>query len=441
MMKRILSLMLAALMLLALMPARAEEGIPEQLYRIVLRTEEGDETLGTGVLFGTNTALLTAEACWAEGSLYAIGQDGEHRVSYRGEVMGSHLITLGLATPSAAQPLTVTTADYLLDYMLYGASAAGSFVRMALRNSRTTAVNNRAEALLYAQEGLLPGAIMLGNDQGLACVTLWQEAEGEGVYTCVADVTLTALFGTEGDASQPRLLEGFTARYEAGEIHVDWSGAMGYTLTEDTVFSVYCTTEGNNYFSRDLLESGETSTSFPAIPETEVMVWVSASQGEPEELLYPEYSSQVQFVSVPEALPFTLYGHRNLRMGVTCAEPGLDGMATDFLPQQPLTRENLTNPDLAIYFQTEDAYSVSQEDDAHTLMVSLYTPEGCSFCYHSGYVFMPEFNESDLWLSDITAVFEDYERFCEGEPWPAGEYTVLYTIDGGEVAHITFTLE
>lgn len=440
MLKRILSLMLALMLLPALVPARAEEGVPEQLYRIVLRTEAGDETLGTGVLFGTNTALLTAEACWAEGALYAIGQDGEHLISYRGEVMGSHLITLGLATPSAAEPLTVTTADYLLDYMLYGASADGSFVRMALQNSRNTAVNGRAEALLYAQEGLLPGAIMLGDDQALACVTLWQEAEGEGAYTCVADVTLTALFGAEGDASQPRLLEGFTARYEKGEILVDWSDAMGYTLTEDTVFCVYCTTDGNNYFSRDLLEDGETSATFPAIPGTEAMVWISVSQGEAEDL-YPEYSNQVQFVSVPEALPFSLYGHRNLRMGVTCAEPGLDGMATDFLPQQPLTRENLTNPDLAIYFQTEDAYAVTREDNAHTLMVTLYTPEGHSFCYGSGYIFMPEFNESDLWVSDITTVFEDYERFCDGEPWPAGEYTVLYTIDGGEVAHITFTLE
>ena len=54
---------------------------------------------------------------------------------------------------------------------------------------------------------------------------------------------------------------------------------------------------------------------------------------------------------------------------------------------------------------------------------------------------MPEFNESDLWVSDITTVFEDYERFCDGEPWPAGEYTVLYTIDGGEVARFSFTLE
>ena len=116
---------------------------------------------------------------------------------------------------------------------------------MALQNSRNTAVNGRAEALLYAQEGLLPGAIMLGDDQALACVTLWQETEGEGAYTCVADVTLTALFGAEGDASQPRLLEGFTARYEKGEILVDWSDAMGYTLTEDTVFCVYCTTDGN----------------------------------------------------------------------------------------------------------------------------------------------------------------------------------------------------
>lgn len=436
-----LALALAALMLLALLPAQAEVSLPEEVYRIVLRTAEGDMTLGTGVLFGTDTTLLTAAACWDEGEVVAIGADGVHAVSYRGAIIGTHLITLGLATPSAATPLTVTTADYLLDYKIYGVNAQGEAVAMDVRGSRIMVLDDRAEALIYAQEGLLPGAILYGDDFGLACVILWQETEGEGAYASVADVTLTSLFGAGDDARQTRLVHGFTAEYRDGHIIVDLSGVTGYMPTEDTVLTVYASITTNPYLTRDNPPEGEATVMLPAVPGTEMMIWVSASTGEPEETPYPETAEDVVFVETPEAEPFTLNGLKNLRMSVTTGNPGKDGVTTDFLPQQPLTREAIIDPDLAIYFQTEDTYACDAEDDDHTLMVILYTPEGYSYYYYSGYVFMPEYAKSDLWLSNITSVFEDYERFCDGEPWPAGEYTVLYTIDGGEVARFTFTLE
>ena len=51
-MKKILLLALSLLMLLAVLPAAAETAPMEAMYRIVLRTEAGDETLGTAVLYG-----------------------------------------------------------------------------------------------------------------------------------------------------------------------------------------------------------------------------------------------------------------------------------------------------------------------------------------------------------------------------------------------------
>lgn len=442
MMKRMLSMLLALMLLLALIPAQAEASVPEQLYRIVLRTEAGDVTLGSGILFGSKTALLTAASCWAEGELLAIGADGEHVISYRGMVMGTQLITLGLATESVAEPLTVTAADYLMDYMLYGVAQDGSFVTMEVRGSRKTLVDNRAEALLYAEEGLMPGAVMFGDDFGLACVTVHQAAEGEGAYAAVADVTLANVFG-EGTvaAAGAKVISGVTAKYERGLIVVDWSAATGYTLTKDTVFTAYIAASTNNYLSLDVLKDGETTTSFPAIPETEVMVWVVASQGDEDTQLFPEMLGQVQYVTVPEAAPIDLYGLKNVRMGVTSGEPGMDGNAADFLPQEPLTRDTLSDRDRPIYFQTEDVYTVDAQDEDHTLMVTLYTPEGYAHSYFSGYVFMPEYAASDLWISDISDIFADYEMFCAGAPWPAGEYRVLYTIDGYEVAELTFTLD
>jgi len=353
--------------------------------------------------------------------------------------MGTQLITLGLKTESAGTPVTVTGAEYLLDYKLYGVNAAGEFVTMDVRGSRATVVDGRAEALIYAAEGLMPGAVIYGDDFGLACMTIWQEGEGEGVYATVADVTLSDFF--TGGEFQPKLLQGFTAEYRNGEIVVDWSAAGGYLLTENTVFNVYSTVTSNPYLSRDVLEDGETSVIIPAPPGMEVMVWIVVSEGELEESLYPETVEEVCFVDVPMPEPFTLNGLKNLRCGITPGKPGKDGAATDFLPQEPLTRKALMDSSRPIYFQTEDAYTCAAQDDAHTLMVTLYTPEGYCYYYNSGYVFMPEMNGGDLWIADISELFADYERFCEGDLWPAGEDRVRYTIGGGEVARFTFSLE
>lgn len=439
-MKRILSFALALLLALALMPALAEDYVPEALYRIVLREETGDVTLGSGVLYGTKTTLLTAEGCWAEGNLVAIGKDGEIPVLSRSIVPDTHLILLHLAGESAAKPLDLTQASYLLDYMLYGVTADGAFVSMGLRGIRATVLNDQAEALLYAQEGLLPGAIMLGDDFNVAAITIWQEGEGEGAYASVAYLPaaqeLSSTIGTD-----VWLLQNISARYEAGHVVVDWAEADGYAADANISYTAFLTCANNNYVSRIPAEAGQTTAYFPATPGTLAATWVVASRGGDSTQYYPQTAAEVVYVEVPQAEPIALNGLRNVRMGITVGAPGANTMPADFLPQVALTRENLTDRSRSVYFMTEDTYTCTAEDDEHTLMVTLYTPEGYTFHYYSGYVFMPEYAKSDLWLSDITELLTDYEMFCDGEPWPAGEYTFLYTIDGYEVSHVTFTLE
>lgn len=469
MMKKLLLLALALVLTLTLLPAGAETDAPEALYRIVLRTEEGDTTLGTGVLYGTQKTLLTVRACWAEGDLVAIGGDGEHAVTYRGEIADSQLILLGLATAADAEPMPITQGEELADYTLYGATPAGGMTGMEVTFARMTIVNRRAEALLTAREGLLPGAVMLGDDDGLACIVAGQYGEGVGVYIAIADVTLNALLNEEAAPAKsaaprvlaptatpaptpvptpaalsdgPQFVRGFRVEADKGLLTVDWTDALTVPATEETVFNVYTSIITNPYLSYDEVTGGETQTTFPAVPGTEVMVWVVRSEGELTESVYPTSASDVVFAAVPGAEPFTLYGLKNLRCGVTSGEPGLDGIPADFLPQLPLSRETLSAPDAAFYFQTEDTYQVTQEDDAHTLLVALYMPNGSVYFYHSGYVFMPEMNESDLWAADITSLFEDYALFTpEAERWPAGEYVFMYCIDGDEVARIPFTLD
>lgn len=444
MLNRIFSMALALLMALTFLPAQAENAVPTALYRIVERTETGDRTLGTGVLFGSQRMLLTAPGCWSEGELVAIGADGEHAVSYKGEIAGTQLLMLGLATDSALTPMTVTASDNLMNYTIYGAAADGSFVSREVTLSRATAIDGRAEVLLTAGEGLLPGAIMLGGDGGVACLTLWQHGEGAGVYAALANVTLSYLTTGAGESVQETegLVHGFTAKVENGQILLDWTDADYGVVTENTVFTAYVAASCNPYLSYDELTGGETSTTFPAIPGTDMLAWIAVSEGSLGKTVFPETAADSVLLSIPAGEPFTGYGFRNLRCGVTAGEPGLDGTIAEFRPQPPLDRELLSDRTQAIYFQTEDAYAAEREDSDHVLMLALHTPEGYIFTYYSGYIFMPEMNGSDMWMSDISGIFEDYELFVpEEERWQAGEYALVYYIDGGEVTRIPFTLE
>ena len=78
-MKRLAALVLTVMLLFSL-TAQAESDLgvllTNALYRIVLRTPEGDTTLGSAVLFADQKILLTAESCCVKGDLVAIGEDG-----------------------------------------------------------------------------------------------------------------------------------------------------------------------------------------------------------------------------------------------------------------------------------------------------------------------------------------------------------------------------
>ena len=383
---------------------------------------------------------MRTAACAPAGTLYAIGEDGEHAVALATPVAGTRLAMLTLATPAAAEPLVVTTADYLLDYMIYGVNGKGEFVAMALRNTRLTLLDGRTEALLYAAEGLLPGAIVLGDDFGLACITVYQAAEGNGVYATVTDTTLLQV-KTESLAADAYLLQGIAATCEKGLVVVDWSAARGYVADAGLTYTAFIVGGNNLYVTHVKAADGVTTAHFPAAPGTQVAVWVVASRGGDAMQVYPQAIDELTLVTIPEAQPVDLYGLTNLRMGIAPGQPGLDGLIADFLPQVAITREMLTDPDTAIYFMTEDTYTCTAEDSDHTLMVTLYTPAGYTFYYHSGYVFMPEYAAGDLWMTDVSAMFADCAAFSGEEPWPAGEYTILYTIDGAEVNRLTFTLE
>ncbi len=681
MMKRILSLMMI-LMLLAL-PAQAESDpyalIREVLYRIVLRTEAEDVTLGSGVLFTGQDVLLTVESCCAQGDLYAIGEDGEHAVSTWEKVGDDGLVLMTLAEPSSAQPVTLANYDAQSLPYVFGADASGGIGAAPMYNVLYAMYGGKRALQLSGSEGMLPGAIMADEKGQLVGLVVTQQMEGVGMYVALEpDTIYTAVTGeritgdflpvkaswngglltltwTDGArdsgmyiitfsgeensyytsfevekgkksfemavpaghtyhyqvqwaesaakareldwgaldsytvpeaeliqfgfrqqcylASAPKgqevtrllpemefisadtlsdentglyfqviasyeitaslempmtvslaapdgqfyfeemlftfstenmandtfivsldslfascrdfsgmgslpegeyllqytiagrvageypftvhpagtaapepsaepapadtgMVSGLKVTHENGLITVDWADAQ---IPEGMAVTAYILYDGNTYYTFNETTAGSTSTAFPSIPGVGCMVWAAyAPQGNPN--MVPESREQCVILGAEPEVPYTRNDFRNVRSGVAFST---DASAADkalYLPEVPLTRELLTG-DGHLYFQTEDTYTVAEESDDHTLAIIFHTPEGMHFMTAGGYTFSPELNGSDLWLLDITGLFESYESLVHTQPWPAGEYTVSYCIDGQIVSEFNFTLE
>lgn len=440
-MKRILFLVLPLLMLLAVLPAAAETTPMEAMYRIVLRTDAGDETLGTAVLYGDASTLLTVAGCHAEGELYAIGADGEHRITGGTILNHTRILLMTMETPGAAEPLLASASSSPQENALIGVTADGAYVSMPVTLPRMSALDNRAELLLTAEDGLMPGAVMIGADGGVAVLVVSAHGEGEGAYTALCNVTLSALLRRVGDERESMLLEYFDVTCEKGVITADWSRAANIDAAKDMHLTVYYSIDANPFLSYATPDEGETEMAFPAVPGTRVVMWIMASAQEDAETLYPQYSEEMAVVDVPQGERFTLNNFANKHVGIAAGPGGLD-TATTFLNEQPITRDIIADPDMHIYFQTEDTYQVEEEDSDHALLVTLRTPEGYALYSFGNYIFMPELCGGDLWLLDITDLFLTYEEFAgKDSVWPAGEYSVIYCIDGFEVNRLTFTLD
>lgn len=670
--KRILPLLAALVLCFCLTLCAAAES-PDALYRIVLRTEEADVTLGTGVVYGEADTLLTAEGCLREGALFAIGADGEHAVSSWETLDATGAALLRLAEPSTAQPISASTMDTPVDSALHGTTAQGEVLSASYTIAQRSYYRNAENLTLATQDGLLPGAVILDQQGALVAITVSQQGEGMGLYTAlyavnltraadqsafipmtfswdngVVDVTWTdegrtgglyllMLMGEENEfysamrldadrrstslalapghtycfllqwlaseaaspafdwehlqtytlpegqftqygfeqscslitvvngqslaerrssptlftvdaltnasssrylqivythhateeltlpltvsliapdgqfytdervctftpeeagkpqiaalpvddlltdcaefsgggelpegeytlcwslagklagkftftvtaespmptntpvAKSSELVENLTVTEENGFIVVDWSNCNVPSWKKVTAYIAY---EGNAYYSYVSAKASEGSARFVSIPGANCIVWAVAAEQE-NTFLSPVTQAQCVVFQTAAPQPIDLYGLRNLRCGLAFSADNAADEQGEYLPETPVTRQALASGD-ALYFQTEDTYTVAEEISGYAIAVVLTTPDGTRMMYAGEYSFKPELADSDMWLVNITELAEGYTTLLNGADWPAGEYTVAYYIGGMIVAELAFTLE
>lgn len=430
MMKRILSLALCLLMLGTAM-SHAESDpytlLKDALYRIVLRTEEGDTTLGSGVVFMQDNILLTAAGCCREGDLFAIGEDGEHRVVLCAPAGETGAALVELATSSAATPLALANYDKKSLPYIFGCDAKGNMGAAPLYQVLFAMYRGQNALTLSGEEGVLPGGIMADEQGNIIGLVVSQQMEGLGMYTALEPDSLYLALSGGGDASAFLPLE---VTWDEGLLTLTWTDE---TRT-DGAYLLTLTTEENRYYTSYELLPGEREALLAVSPgHTYYMQlqWVDVGS-EAQDMLW----SAMTAYTVPETA-FTQYGFQ--QSCYLASAPAGQEVTEALAELSPVTTTALTDEGSDLYLQVFNTYDVDGEITL-PMTVALTAPDGQLYFEEMSYIFSPEYETDDVFAVPVDDLFAACRSFSGYGTMPEGEYTLCYTIGGWVAGEYTFTV-
>lgn len=430
MFKRILSL-LVLLMAVTAFSALAEDEIyrkvSDALYRIVMRTEDGDVTLGSGVLFVDEKVLLTAESCCMDGDLYAIGADGEHRILLWQIAEESGVALMEMLTASSAEPLSL--ANYSADSLpyLFGVTAQGESGAVPLYQARKAVCRGREALVFSSGEGLLPGAFAVDAKGGVISLVISQQAEGAGMYVGYDPEGIYAAMHEESGTDA--FLDA-SAQWADGLLTISWSEAT----PEGSRCIVSITGEKNSYYTEYEAEAGKKSMAIIVPPGHTYYYqaqWAAAGQ----EASDPVWSAMTAY-TVPQK-DFTGYGFRQ-ECYLSSAPAGV--MVSEALPKlENITAEHITGGENDMYLQITNIYDVEEAVEL-PMTAELIAPDGQFYFIIYGYTFDPAYEQNDVFSLPVQELFNVCAQFSGGSLRP-GDYVIRYAIGGQVAGEYAFTLE
>lgn len=428
---RILSLLLTLCLLLLRVPALGEDSIYETienaLYQIVLRTEEGDVHLGSGVLFMKQDVILTAESCCQAGELVAIGTDGEHAVQSWQLLGDAGAALIYLSQAASAQPLTLSDYNASLIFEIFGTDAEGFVCSSPLYQVFYAMRGDQLALTLSGEEGLTPGAVVVDDQARVMALAVAQQTEGIGMYAALEADHLYAALTEPQEAKDLLPLE---ISWEDGILTVAWQDD---TARSSGLYVVSLSAAQNLYYTTYKAEY--TADCIRAVPPPGQTYYIQAQWVETASQAGEPTWDTIDIFTAPTG-DFTAYGFTQ-----TCylaSAPA--GEETDaILPQAAVTRDMILDDQTSMYLQVICSYDV-EETLQDALSLSLTGPDGQFFYDELGFTFAPEYEAEDAFAMPLDSLFESYIRFAGGT-LPSGSYTVRYAIGGLEAGEYTFTLE
>lgn len=430
MIKRILMIWLTFLLLCGV-SACAEEAyarIDNAMYRIVLRTETEDVTLGSGVLFREQNLLLTAQGCCAEGDLYAIGNDGEHAITAWSAVESTGVVLMEMVPPSAAEPMPVNTGDVQGLPFVFGADAQGRIGSMPLYLARYGLHHGHDALVLSSEEGLLPGAFMADAKGQLIALVITQHMEGMGSYLAMDAIAVeSALAENEKDRS-PFLDTTITWEYEM--MKVAWQDA-----TRPSGEYIITVSGGENvYYTTYVADRTERSLYLAVPPGHTYYVQVQWATNEASSL--PIDWSAVKPFTVPE----TAFNDHSFTNECYLASAPAGQIINSTLPEMLLISvDTLEDPRADMYLQINNTYDVSAQIEV-PMSVELIAPDGQFYFEEMGYTFSPDYEQDDSFAVPLDDMIATCAEFSGGALQP-GSYLLRYALGGRIAGEYGFTLQ
>lgn len=429
-MKRLAAFVLAAMLLFSL-TAQAESDLGlrlnNALYSIVLRTADGDTTLGSAVLFADQTILLTAESCCAEGDLVAIGADGEHKILAWEKADDTGIALMEMVTSSAGTPLKLAGYDAQSLPAILGASAQGQIGSVPLYQALHTLYRGQEALIFRGEEGLLPGAFVADEKGALIGLVVAQQAEGIGMYIALDPDALYNALTAEPDAS---VFCPVTLEWTDGYLNISWTDVK----RQDGYYAITISGDSNHFYTvyKEESEARSAAAILPAGHTYYIQVqWVADGA----EMVEPVWSAMTPYTLTTQ--PLLSYGFRQ-ECYLTFHTPDQAGAIT--LPRaEKITTAMFADKTLEPYFQIRNTYDVKEEIRLPAT-VELVAPDGQFFFLDLTYVFDPAYETDDSFVLSMAELFDVCADFSGGALQP-GDYVIRYHIGGDLAGEYPFTLE
>ena len=226
--------------------------------------------------------------------------------------------------------------------------------------------------------------------------------------------------------------EGLVVTMDKNRVTVDWKDMKLPEKAEgETLYMVLLDT-GNNYLNFYPAETETRAISLLLTPGRFYIIGPVTSAAAPESL--PE---SYALISVPPAERLTEYGFRPVITAV--AEAPEEGLKDNEKPV-PVTEvtEELLQSGRA-YFYSHSVYEVARSIEGKSLLVTLTAPNGVNYIYESSWIYLPEYNEEDIWYMSLkeTGLTEGLNR----GGYPPGTYRMAYYVDGELADSFDFELK
>ncbi len=425
-MKKILML-LCLLALLMLPTALADD--TDAIYTLVSRVDGVDTVLGSGVVFLEQDVLLTAESCYAEGTLLAIGPDGEHAITGKTRAGGCGLVLLKMDGKAACDPIAISDFSVNSQNVVYTLDGSGQLTTRALSNAVYTMYRGREALLMMGGEGVRPGAIWLDVNGALMGMVCAQSGEGKATYIAADTSQFYGMTYADVAAGDEAFLP-ISCTAGDGVLNISWESSRkggNYIICVSGMDNYYYTTYTVGSSDR------EAQITVPCGVTWDVQVQWAPS----EKSALPPAWLWMQRVHAPGYAMNDLNYQQECYIGFYQGSRAPSGMLekAEFISADMLMDKKLT-----ACVQVTSIYDVDTNIKL-PLVISLIAPDGQIYFEEDEILLSTKYENGNAWRHDLSALLSDCAMFSEGGVIQPGEYTVQVDIGGRIAGTHTFQVE